>query len=242
MTYVNHSPIIRAYGEDMNTLETIESISLFQGLEPEQTARLAEIAVPRSLKKGEELFHAGDPATGFYALLSGRVKVYRSSPAGKEQIIHVWGPGEVFGEVPVFQGKGFPASAQALEPSRALFFPRDGFKGMLIDDPELAMAMLALLSGRLRTLVNQVAELSLKEVPARLAAYLLLLRSSQDSDVLTLDLPKGQIASYLGTIQETLSRILKKMTEQHLIELEGKVVTLKDRASLERIAEGVDQL
>ena len=171
-----------------------------------------------------------------------KLKFTRESLAGKEQIIHIFGSGEIFGEVPVFQGSCYPASAVTLSKSTLLYFPRDRFGKVIREDPDLAMAMLALLSGRLRQLVNQVAALSLSEVPARLASYLLLLKSTQNSAKLELDLPKGLIASYLGTIQETLSRVFKKMSEQGLIKVERKTIEIIDEAALELIASGEEQL
>jgi CRP/FNR family transcriptional regulator len=100
------------------------------------------------------------------------------------------------------------------------------------------MNMMGLLSGRLRFLVRRVEELSLKEVPARLAAHLLLLFESQGREELTLDLTKGQLASYLGTIQETLSRILKRLSDQGLIAIKGRKVTLLDVEGLKALALG----
>ena len=221
----------------MNPLESIQSIRFFQGLPEDVCARIAAISVSRTVPKDTLLFEADGPANGFFALLSGRVKIFRTSPSGKEHILHVFGPGEVFGEVPVFQGGTFPASAQTLEESQTAFFPRSDFTALIKKDPDMAMKMLALLSGRLRTLVNKVDDLSLKETPARVAAYLLLLRSSQESDTFRLDLPKGQIAFYLGTIQETLSRIFKRFSDEGMITLNGSEITLLDKERLRETAE-----
>jgi len=112
-----------------------------------------------------------------------------------------------------------------------------GLRGGAAPRPELALGVMALLSARLRAFVGQIAQLSLKEVPERLAGYLLLLRASQNRDDLTLDLPKGQIAAYLGTIPETLSRALKKLADQGLIETSGNRVTLLDPDGLAQLAE-----
>ncbi len=226
----------------MKKTHDLDKISLFAGLSAEQQGKLELILVPRELKKGEQIFTAGSDATGFYSIESGKVKVYRESLAGKEQIIHIFEGGDIFGEVPVFQGTRYPASAVTLTKASLLYFPRDRFEKVIREDPDLAMSMLALLSGRLRQLVNQSAALSLSEVPARLASYLLLLRSTQNSNILELDLPKGLIASYLGTIQETLSRVFKKMSEQGLIKVERKTVEIIDEATLELIASGEQQL
>ena len=221
----------------MNPLESIQSIRFFQGLPEDICARIADISVIQTAPKDTLLFEADAPANGFFGVISGRVKIFRTSPSGKEHILHVFGPGEVFGEVPVFQGGTFPASAQTLEESQTAFFPRRDFTALIRNDPDMAMKMLALLSGRLRTLVNKVDDLSLKETPTRVAAYLLLLRSSQDSDTFKLDLPKGQIAFYLGTIQETLSRIFKRFSEEGTITINGSQITIHDMARLKEIAE-----
>ena len=226
----------------MKIKNNIEKIALFAGLSDSQLEKLESIAIPRDLVKGEQIFISGEEAKGFYSVMSGKVKIYRESLSGKEQIIHIFGTGEIFGEVPVFQGSSYPASAITLMKSTLLYFSREKFELIIREDPELAMSMLALLSGRLRQMVNHVAALSLAEVPGRLASYLLLLKSTQKSHILELDLPKGQIAAYLGTIQETLSRIFKKMSEQGLIKVERKRIEIIDEETLELIASGEEQL
>jgi CRP/FNR family transcriptional regulator len=222
---------------EKDKLSALGSIKLFEGLPKAQLATLAGITLLRKCRAGDPLFEAGQPGTHFYAVVSGKVRVYRAAPSGKEQILHVFGRGEAFAEVPVFEGKTYPASAQALEESVLVCIPRKEFVEVLRRDPELALGVMALLSARLRAFVGQIAQLSLKEVPERLAGYLLLLRASQNRDELVLDLPKGQIASYLGTIPETLSRALKKLSEQGLIETSGNRVKLLDPDALAALAE-----
>lgn len=220
----------------MDKLEAVKSVLFFEGLPEEKFAKLAAISIIKKFNKGQQLFEADVPANGFYAPIKGRVKIFRTSPSGKEQILHVFGPGEAFGEVPVFEGGTFPAHGQAVDDCETLFFPRREFENMIKEDPDLAMKMMAMLSQKLRILVNKIDDLSLKEAPSRVASYLLLLRSSQDSDTFKLDLPKGQIAFYLGTIQETLSRIFKRFSEDEIIEINGKEITILDMDALEDIA------
>lgn len=221
----------------MDKLAAVKAITFFEGLPEEKYAKLADIAVTKHFTKGETLFLADVPANGFYAPVKGRVKIYRTSPAGKEQILHVFGPGEAVGEVPVFEGGTFPAHCEAIEKCEALFFPRDTFEKMIREDSDMVMKMMAMLSQRLRILVNKIDDLSLKETPSRVASYLLLLHSSQDSDTFKLDLPKGQIALYLGTIQETLSRIFKRFTDEGVISINGKEITILDENALQVIAD-----
>jgi len=135
--------------------------------------------------------------------------------------------------VPVFHGQPFPANAMALSRTRLLFFPRRQFVELVTEHPTLALNLLAMLSLRLRRFAAQIESLSLKEVPGRLAAYLLYLAEEQGSTTqVTLDIPKGQLASLLGTIPETLSRIFARMTEEGLIRVEGRTIYLDDFAGL----------
>jgi CRP/FNR family transcriptional regulator, dissimilatory nitrate respiration regulator len=223
----------------MNLDHFIEQIPLFTGLVDTQIQLLGAIVEKRKYPRGKVIFTEGEAATGLYVLYTGRVKIYKLSSEGKEQILHIFGPGEPFGEVAVFAGIQFPAYAEALESSEALFFPRRKIVELITKDPSMAMNMLAMLSKRLRYFTQLVENLSLKEVPQRLAAYLLVLDSIKDKeDTVELDIAKGQLANLLGTIPETLSRILNKMSSQCYIEVEGRQIRLLDRKSLESISMG----
>ena len=222
-----------------NILETMAHAPLFDGLSQEQLARIARIVQQKVYQRGEAVFWDGDAGNGFYVVAEGRIKIYKTSAEGKEQILHIYGPGHPFGEVPVFSGRRFPASAQAIEKSRLLFFPRDDFITLISRQPSLALNMLAVLSMRLRQFTVQVENLSLKEVPARLASYLIYLAKEQRTPS-QVDLPisKGQLASLLGTIPETLSRIFNKMSQHGLIVVEGSQITLQNSQALEDLAVG----
>ncbi|MCG6538014.1 MAG: Crp/Fnr family transcriptional regulator [Syntrophales bacterium LBB04] len=221
----------------MKLIDHIITLPLFEGLPKTQHEELATIALNRSYKKGRIIFSEGDEGKGFYAIISGRVKIFKVSPEGKEQILHLMGQGEIFGEVPVFTGQGYPAYAEAHINCSLLFFPRNAFIELIKKDPSLSLNMLAVLSWRLRRFATLIEDLSLKEVPGRLAAYLLYLsRKSLNKDEFDLDISKGQLASILGTIPETLSRILGKMSRQGLISSEGSRIRIMDRTTLGKIA------
>jgi CRP-like cAMP-binding protein len=223
--------------------EHIAGIPLFDGLSRKQYDELVTIVVAHSYRGGQIIFSEGDEGSGFYVVISGRVKVFKLSPEGKEQILHVFGPGEPFGEASVFAGQRFPAHAEALEESRIFFFPRAAFIELIKQDPSLALNMLAILSRRLRKFTLLVEDLSLKEVPGRLAAYLLYMSKQRDgTDDLTLDVAKGQLASLLGTIPETLSRILTKMVRHRLIQSDGPRIRILDRQGLEELAQAERRL
>ncbi len=220
------------------TGKRLAGVPLFAGLPADQLAALAGIGLPRVFAKGHIIFAEGDTgAEGLYVILAGRVKVFRLSAEGKEQIFHIFEAGESFGEASLFSGRGFPAHAQALTAVESIFFPRPDFIELIRRDPSLALNMLALLSLRLRRFAAMVDDLSLKEVPGRLAAYLLYLSERQGGVLeLELDMTKGQLAALLGTIPETLSRILGKMIGQGLIATRGARIRIIDPAHLREIA------
>lgn len=214
--------------------EIIAKSILFSGLPDEELEKIAAITIPKTFGRGESIFFEGDEGNGFYMVAEGRVKIFKMSLEGKEQILHIFGPGEPFGEVPVFHGQPFPANAMSLVKSKLLFFPRKEFVDLVTENPSLALNLLAMLSLRLRRFANQIESLSLKEVPGRLAAYLVYLAEEQGSTKqVTLDIPKGQLASLLGTIPETLSRIFSKMTDEGLIRVEGRTIYIDDIEGLQ---------
>lgn len=213
--------------------ELLAQSLLFNGLPAEQLRIIGTIAVAKRYAKGVSIFFEGEPAIGFYMVTAGKVKIFKTSIDGKEQILHIFGPGEPFGEVPVFHGSPFPANAETLTESELLFFPRAEFVNLVTTTPSLALNMLAVLALRLRRFAAQIENLTLKEVPGRLASYLFYLMEEQrNQNRVTLDIPKGQLASLLGATSETLSRIFAKMSEEGLIRVEGKTIFILDAQQL----------
>ena len=221
-----------------NILKIISAIPLFNGLPDDQLDAIRQIAVEKHYNKGQTIFSEGDETTGLFVVIDGRIKIYKVSSEGKEQILHIFETGESFGEVTVFTGQQLPANAQTLAKSRLLLFPRSAFVGLVTANPSLALNLLAIMSKKLRQFAAQIENLSLKEIPARLASYLIYLAEEQGSeDAVTLNVSKGQLASLLGTIPETLSRIFAKLSGQNLIRVEGPKITLLDRQGVEDLAE-----
>jgi CRP/FNR family transcriptional regulator len=219
-------------------LHIIAKTPLFEGLPQDQLEDIGKIAVAKDFNKGEIIFSEGDDGIGFFIVADGKVKIFKVSFEGKEQILHIFGPTEPFGEVPVFTNQPFPANAAAIARSHLLFFPRADFVALIADNPSLSLNMLAVLSRRLRQFTIQIENLSLKEVPARLASYLLYTASEQGKgDVVELAISKGQLASLLGTIPETLSRMFAKMAGQGLIDVDGRHIALIDKMGLEELSE-----
>lgn len=217
----------------------LQTTSIFQDLTDDQLHALANIAIPQIYKRGETLFLEGDEGTGFFIVKVGRIKVFKVGNGGKEQILHIFGADEHFAEVPALDGGRFPAAAAAIDASEVVFIPRVAFLRVLQQHPTLAIAILGTFARHLRRLTHLVDTLSFKDVPDRLAHYLLnLSERAGHPQTIELDLPKGQLAALLGTIPETLSRAFYKLTQEGLIEMNGTTIRLCDRNRLSRFGKG----
>ncbi|UCD34617.1 MAG: Crp/Fnr family transcriptional regulator [Nitrospiraceae bacterium] len=217
----------------------LAAIPLFRNLPDAALKMLGRILQTRDFQRGETIFNEGSESTGFYIVLKGRVKVYKLSTEGKEQILHFAGPDELLAAVSAFSGTPYPAHADALEKTRLLYFPRKEFLELIRSEPSVVMNMMANLAMRLQHFTRMIEDLSLKEVPGRLAAYLLYMCEQRSCGTsIIIDIPKGQLASLLGTIPETLSRILRKMSEQGIIKVKGRTVTLLNKSRLHEIIHG----
>ena len=212
---------------------------LFSGLSHGDLDTLEASAVQRDFGRGALLIEEGEEARGLYVVASGRVRVFKASAEGREHVLGVMGPGQSVGEVALFSGCHYPASADALDEVCSAFLSRDAFLKIVAEQPQIALNVIATLSERLRLFASQVEGLSLKEVPARLASYLLQApRTSQGGRVVELPVPKSQLARLLGTVPETLSRSFAKMREKGLIEVSGPRVTILDENALEDLSAG----
>ena len=222
-----------------NIIEVISAAPLFSGLNMDALQTVAAIALHKDYDKGQFIFSEGDSGNGFYIVAAGKVKIFKISAEGKEQILHIFGAGEPFGEVPVFTGRPFPANAQAISAGKMLFFPKSAFVAAIARNPSLALSMLGILSMRLREFTVQIENLSLKEVPGRLSSYLLYLSDEQKNPhSVRLGISKSQLASLLGTIPETLSRMLTRMAASRLIRVQGNDIRLLNREELRNLSEG----
>ncbi|MFQ6132968.1 MAG: Crp/Fnr family transcriptional regulator [Armatimonadota bacterium] len=217
---------------------------IFRGLGEEELRQVAGVAVRRSLPAGETVFAEGDQAQGFYLVLKGKVKVFKLSPDGREQILRTVTPGQQFAEAAAFSGGEYPAFAQALTNCELLFFETERFRKLIAAHPDVAMGMIVAQANLQRHLVQMVEELALKEVGARLAKYLLDLsvrrqRATGQGDVVRLPMKKTELASRLGTVSETLSRTLRKLQEADIIAVKGSQVRVLDRERLVQVAAGL---
>ena len=219
--------------------KALQKSTLFAGIaEPEQKDLLA-ISNKKWMPKNTTLFSEGETAKGFYLIVSGKIKVFKISPDGKEHILHIFGPGEPVGEVAVFSEQAYPAFAETLKESHLLYFPRSRFLDLARERPQILLNMLATLSIRLRQFAQKIERLSLKEVASRLAEVLLEMAGNAESvtdNLVELTITKGQLASQIGTTPETLSRTFQKLSSQGLIQVDRKRVAILDLEGLRGLA------
>lgn len=225
----------------MENLQTLKKSLLFAGLDEEHLQQVAAISHRRSFIKGETIFAEGDTATGFFLLAKGGIKLCKVSPDGREKVLHFVHPGETFAEAAFFGDGRYPAEARGVETGELLIFPKDGFMGLLERNPQFSLNLIISLSLLLRRFARQIEELSFAEVPNRLAAYLIEMAqrkstSFQGKSYIDLEMKKGELASRLGTVSETLSRAFRKLKEDNLIEVDGSRVVILDMQALSRIS------
>ena len=201
-------------------------------------ARFATIATQHTFRAGETIFLEGEPAEAFWVVLRGQVKIFKTSPDAREQILRIVYPGESFGEAAALSEGPYPAHGQAITRAVVVRFPAAAFQEALRDNPRLALNVIVGLSQLLRGFAALVDALSLREVSARVAKYLLDLAVRAEGEWVTLDVNKRALAARLGTVSETLSRTLRRLREQGVIEVKGPRIRIVDRAALGRAAAG----
>ena len=220
----------------------LRGLDVFAGLSDEAVRAVASRTVPRTLPRNAQLFREGEPCHGLHIVVEGKIQVYRASPDGREQVLHVEGPGRPVAEVPMFDGGPFPASARVLEDTRLLFLPRDAFQALYRDYPEIADAVIRALGRRLRRLVALIEKVTLKDVRARVAATLVEFAEAaggfRDGGTLVLRQTQEELARSLATTREGVARALAGLRREGIISQKGARVTILDAAGLHRVARG----
>ena len=219
--------------------DIIKQSQLFAKMDDASLDEIRQAASVKKTAKGEIIFYDGDPAHAFFIVGSGKVKVFKLSSEGKEQILMIASPGDSFAEAAMFSGGEYPACAEALDNGELVIFNRERFIAILNRNPSLSLSLIARLSELLRKLTRLVEELSLTDVTTRLAHFLVhKLDEKKDGDKsqLTLSEKKSVIASQLGTIPETLSRSLAKLTKENIIEVSRSEIKILDYKRLREIS------
>jgi len=194
--------------------------------------KIIELGFSKVYKKDEFLFHADDLAEGFYYLQSGEIRVFKMDEQGKEVEVVRPNPGDFFGEAIVFVQKRFPSYAQAVKDSQVAFFKKKSFFQTLEREPAIGKFFLTLLAKKCIVLNKRIEALELRTVRQRLIQYLLSSCTGDASCLVTLPMKKSELAKLLGTISETLSRNLKQLQEEGLINVERNTIHIKDKLRL----------
>lgn len=219
------------------TAETLRRTPLFANLPPDDLARVAAISSVRRCRRKESLFRDGDRADGFFIVSSGRIKVFKLSEEGKEQVLHVIEAGQSFAEATIFEGGHFPANAEGLEDSELVFIAKRPFIELLETTPRISIRMLGSMSRWLKRMTDLVESLALRDVETRLVHFVSEElkgrgRPLADGAVLELEFGKNVLASRLGTVPETFSRTLKKLQEEGKIRVRGRQIRVLSAARL----------
>ncbi|HEY9402920.1 MAG TPA: Crp/Fnr family transcriptional regulator [Pyrinomonadaceae bacterium] len=221
----------------IDKVAALSRTALFKELDEGTLRALAARAIERRFKKDELLFVAGEEARGLYVVAEGAVRAFRESADGREQVIHVERAGATVAEVPVFDDGAFPSTVAADTDSILLFIDKRDVRQLCLEHPQIALAALKVLAGRLRRCAELVETLSLREVGQRLARLLLAEaraggERTREGLAVTLSLTNQQIAARVGSVREVVSRALARLQQDRLITLDGRRLTIPDEAAL----------
>jgi len=225
--------------EPASRSEILRRASIFSTLSDDELNELARRASERSFMSSEFIFWEGDPPDWFYIVAQGTVKVVKHSSQGREFIIAFFGPGEMFGEVAVFENRPYPASAQATTRTRVLGIKKEDFLSFLAKRPEVALRIINVLGGRLRDAQNRLRDLAGERVEQRVAATLLMLSAKLGP---TLPFTRQEIADMTGTTTETAIRIMSRLKNRGIIRSTRGRVTILDKEKLRLLSEGPPRL
>ena len=222
--------------------DALRQVPYFAEVEPDLLKRLAAQVRERKLEAGELILMDGDPCEGLYVVISGRVKVFKVSAEGKEQVLRILGPGRTFNDVPVFDGGPNPGSAAAMEAATVSLIPKAQILRLVEQQPKVAKAVIRLLASRLRALTVMIEDLSLRSVTARVAKLLLDCTRGHQTLVESgagacARLTQHQIAAMTGSVREVVQRALKTLEKDSAIRLERARVVVLDAKALERWSE-----
>lgn len=219
----------------MEALEALRRVLFLRDADEQTLRQLLQRSRTLRVERGEVLFLRGEPCHGLYVVLEGAVRLYNSGGNGREQVIGVERAGSVLGELPLFDGGNQPYSAEAMTASRLLFIPREPFVELLHTHPDLMHAALRALAIRVRRLLHLVEELSLHEVPERVARYLLT-QARERGACFTLDYTHAELAAQLGTVREVITRTLNRFRKAGWIDMQNGKITVQDPEALQALA------
>jgi CRP-like cAMP-binding protein len=224
-----------------DVLAMLGSTPVFKKLSPEDRARVASRSAVRRYPRGELILSEGQPSEQFYVVVSGRVKVYKMTPSGKDVILEIFGVGDPLGAVAVYEGWPFPASAMALEDTTCVTIPRRDFFQLLEEHPSLVRGLLLGLTQRLVELTNRLAELTGGRLEPRFARLFLKLageigRVEPEGTFIPMTLSRQDLADMTGTTIETAIRIMSRWGKHGVVLTEKDGFLIRNRQELETLA------
>jgi CRP/FNR family transcriptional regulator len=221
--------------------EALRRNPIFRRLTPEDRQRIAAVATLRDYDKGAVLFSEGDEPAFLYTVVTGRMKVFKTTPRGTDVILEIFGSGDPVGAVAVYEARPYPASAVAIEPTTCLLIPRQAFFSLLEHHPTLVRGLLVGLTHRLVELTNRLTELSGGRIEGRLARFFLKLAQDMgqrrdEGTFIPLALSRQELADMIGTTIETSIRIMSRWSKENLVRTEKDGFLVLDRSALEAVA------
>ena len=223
-------------------LMSLAAIPFFSGLEPDALERLAAGMRTRRFRRGEVIFHIGDPGDALFVIVAGEVKISLPSDTGEEAILATLGPGEFFGELALLDGAPRSASASALSATETVVLPRDRFRELIATEAAVRDALLAAIAGELRRLTTHVEELHFLDITGRLAARLVRLAQESGTPLddgslrLRTNLTQGDLAAMVGCTRQSVNKLLGQFTDDGLIRLERDAIVVTDLEGLSATA------
>ena len=197
----------------------LSTLQIFSGISADHIASIKNLFNYQECKKNETIFKEGQSSSNMFFVIHGQFKIYKTSPKGKEQILHIMKSGDMLAEAAMFEGKNYPANCAAIEPGALLSIGRDDFIKLIKTEPQIALNLLAIQAKRLKVLTKQIENLSLHETSQKLENYLL---ENSVGGIFTMTISMSELANLLGVTRENLSRTFSQLVKDRVIEETSK--------------------
>ncbi|MDP2735443.1 MAG: Crp/Fnr family transcriptional regulator, partial [bacterium] len=218
----------------LSQTDFLRSLPYFSSLPPADAERIERAAVERSFERGEVLFLEGEPCVGLYVVKTGTVRIFKSSPEGREQVVLVARAGDSFNDIPVFDGGPNPANATALEKTTVVIIPKEAVLSVIASCPP-AMAIIKLFAVRLRRMTTLIGDLSFRSVLSRLAKVLLEVAVAEGGPAPAQRLTQEEMAAMVGTVRDVIGRALRLLEKDGAIRLQRQRIVVVDPEKLKRM-------
>lgn len=219
-------------------IEHLRCVPFFSGLNDEDLKRIFELAIIRKYRKNMIIFMEGEPGEALYFIRQGKVKIYKTTADGREQILHILQDGDIFAEVVLFDSGPYPASAEVMEDAQIGLIRNNDVEELVKSCPDLALKILRVMSKRLRTAQGHIRDLALKDTISRVASMLVKLaqehgQKNEKGILINLSLSRQELANYVGTTRETVTRILSDFKKSKVIEIDKQSIMIINLPKLE---------